>query len=38
MVERVLLSQYRRISEAIATLVALGLAFALGQFILWARL
>jgi hypothetical protein len=38
MIERVIVSHYRRIREAIATLVALGLAFALGQFILWARL
>lgn len=38
MIEQMLFTHYRWIRNVITTLVTLGLALLLGQFILWARL
>jgi hypothetical protein len=38
MIERTILSHYRRVSEVITTLLAIGTALLIAQLILWARL
>jgi hypothetical protein len=38
MIERTILSHYRRIGDVVTTLLAFGTALLLGQLIVWARL